>query len=189
MIPNSIYSSDNDHYHKNTQQITDMTPEITFTNAQISDLAFIVNVYNQTIPSRMVTADTNPITVDSKMAWFAAHNPQTRPLWLISYQGKACGWVSLSTFYGRPAYDSTVEISLYLHQDYRGKKIGQHTVKHLETFAKKNGIEAILCYIFGHNQPSLYLFEKMGYQKWGHLPNIAKLDDIKRDLIILGKNL
>lgn len=162
---------------------------ITFDNAELSDLPFIVEVYNQTISSKMVTADTSPISIDSRIEWFNAHNPQTRPLWIIKYYNQKCGWVSLSNFYGRPAYDKTVEISLYIHQDFRHKKIGQFTVLSLEDYAKNNGIETILSFVFGHNLPSLSLFKKMGYQEWGFLPGIALLDNIKRDLMIMGKTL
>lgn len=163
--------------------------DITFRDATRNDLAFIVGVYNQTIASRMVTADTEPVTIESRQQWFNDHNPNSRPLWLICYQGQPCGWVSLSTFYGRPAYNQTVEMSLYIHADFRGKGIGQHAITHIEQFSRQNSIETILCYIFAHNQPSIGLFDKMGYQKWGHLPRVAILDNHHRDLIILGKLL
>jgi len=169
--------------------MNNIADEITFADAKLADLPFIVDVYNQTIASRMVTADTSPITVNSRLAWFDAHDAKNRPLWLIKYNNQPCGWVSLSTFYGRPAYAKTVEISLYLHQNFRGKKIGQHAVVTIEKFARKNNITTILCYIFAHNQPSLALFEKLGYSRWGHLPDIAELDHIKRDLVILGKSI
>ncbi|OCG11760.1 hypothetical protein A9G09_10245 [Gilliamella sp. wkB292] len=162
---------------------------ITYRDATLADLPFIVDVYNSTIASRMVTADTKTVSVQSKVAWFEQHNPQNRPLWLIQYHNQPCGWVSLSSFYGRPAYNKTVEISLYIHQDFRGKQIGQDTVKHIEQFAQKIGITAIMSYIFGHNIPSLALFKKMQYQQWGLFPNIAELDGVQRDLIILGKRL
>lgn len=160
---------------------------ITYVNATLDDLPFIVEVYNSTIASRQVTADLQPVSVESRIAWFEQHNPQKRPLWLIKYQNQPCGWVSLSSFYGRPAYDKTVEISLYIHQDFRGKKIGQTVVREIESFAKQVGIDAILSYVFVHNVPSIKLFEKMHYQQWALLPNIAELDGIKRDLVILGK--
>ena len=160
---------------------------ITYVNATLDDLPFIVDVYNSTIASRQITADLQPVSVESRVAWFEQHNPQKRPLWLIKYQNQPCGWVSLSSFYGRPAYDKTVEISLYLHQDFRGKKIGQTTVAQIEAFAKQAGIDAILSYVFGHNIPSIKLFEKMHYQQWALLPKIAELDGVKRDLVILGK--
>lgn len=162
---------------------------ITYTDATLDDLPFIVEVYNSTIACRQVTADLQPVSVESRFAWFEQHNTQKRPLWLIKYQNQPCGWVSLSSFYGRPAYDKTVEISLYIHQDFRGKKIGQTTVAKMESFAKQAGIEAILSYIFGHNIASLNLFEKMHYNQWALLPKVAELDGVKRDLVILGKRL
>ena len=162
---------------------------ITYTDATLDDLPFIVAVYNSTIASRQVTADLQPVSVESRFTWFEQHNPQKRPLWLIKYHNQPCGWVSLSSFYGRPAYDKTVEISLYIHQDFRGKKIGQTTVAKMESFAKQAGIEAILSYIFGHNIASLNLFEKMHYKQWALLPKVAELDGVKRDLVILGKRL
>ncbi|MDF7667680.1 GNAT family N-acetyltransferase [Orbaceae bacterium ESL0727] len=162
---------------------------ITYHYASLQDLPFIVDVYNSTIASRMVTADIDPISVDSRLGWFNQHNPQTRPLWLIKSDQQPCGWISLSSFYGRPAYDKTVEISLYLHHDFRGKKIGQFMLNEIEKFAQTAGLETILSFIFGHNVPSMQLFTKMGYQQWGFLPQIAELDGVKRDLLILGKQL
>ncbi|MFQ0970759.1 N-acetyltransferase family protein [Gilliamella sp. BG1] len=162
---------------------------ITYHDATLEDLSFIVDVYNSTIAGRQVTADTVPVSVESRLEWFYQHNPNNRPLWLIKYQDKPCGWISLSSFYGRPAFYKTVEISLYLHQDFRGKKIGQFMVDKIEQFAKQAGIEAIFSYVFRHNLPSVNLFKKMQYQQWGLLPKIAELDNVQRDLVILGKRL
>ncbi|MCO6549606.1 MAG: N-acetyltransferase [Gilliamella sp.] len=162
---------------------------ITYHDATLEDLPFIVDVYNSTITGRQVTADTVPVSVESRLEWFYQHNPNNRPLWLIKYQDKPCGWISLSSFYGRPAFYKTVEISLYLHQDFRGKKIGQFMVDKIEQFAKQAGIEAIFSYVFRHNLPSVNLFKKMQYQQWGLLPKIAELDNVQRDLVILGKRL
>ncbi|QIQ22417.1 N-acetyltransferase [Zophobihabitans entericus] len=157
--------------------------------AVTGDLPFIVDVYNSTIAGRMVTADTTPVSVESRLDWFNQHQTAERPLWLIEYDGKPCGWVSLSSFYGRPAYNKTVEISLYIHSDFRGKRIAQTIVPQLESHAKSHKIETILCFIFGHNLPSLGLFSKLGYQQYGLLPEVAELDNIKRDLVILGKKI
>ncbi|OCG37907.1 MULTISPECIES: GNAT family N-acetyltransferase [unclassified Gilliamella] len=162
---------------------------ITYHDATLEDLSFIVDVYNSTIAGRQVTADTVSVSVESRLEWFYQHNPNNRPIWLIKYQDRPCGWISLSSFYGRPAFYKTVEISLYLHQDFRGKKIGQFMVDKIEQFAKQAGIEAIFCYVFRHNLPSVNLFKKMQYQQWGLLPKIAELDNVQRDLVILGKRL
>ncbi|OCG19676.1 GNAT family N-acetyltransferase [Gilliamella sp. WF3-4] len=162
---------------------------ITYQDATLTDLPFIVDVYNSTIAGRQVTADTEPVSVESRLDWFHQHNQHDRPIWLIKYQDQPCGWISLSSFYGRPAFYKTVEISLYLHQDFRGKKIGQFMVAEIEKFAQKTGIEAIFSYVFGHNLPSVNLFKKMQYEQWGFLPKIAELDNVQCDLLILGKRL
>ncbi|WP_027363865.1 GNAT family N-acetyltransferase [Desulfotruncus alcoholivorax] len=52
-------------------------------NACQNDLPAIVDIYNSTIPSRMVTADTSPVTVASKVAWFHEHEPEKRPIWVM----------------------------------------------------------------------------------------------------------
>jgi L-amino acid N-acyltransferase YncA len=51
------------------------------------------------------------------------------------------------------------------------------------------GINAIVGLIFGHNQPSLDLFERLGFERWGLLPRVARLDGVERDLAILGRHM
>lgn len=47
-----------------------------YRNAELSDLEKIVEIYNTTVASRMVTADTEPISVESRMQWFNEHSPE-----------------------------------------------------------------------------------------------------------------
>ncbi|MDY7049329.1 MAG: N-acetyltransferase, partial [Microcystis panniformis WG22] len=51
------------------------------------------------------------------------------------------------------------------------------------------GISNLICIIFAHNQASICLFEKFGFQRWGYLPQIAALDDFLADVVILGKKV
>lgn len=166
-----------------------MTKNLTFRFAALEDLPIIVDIYNSTIPSRMVTADTEPVTVEDRLEWFHEHNPEKRPLWVVEYDGEICGWVSLQSFYGRPAYHATAEISIYLHEKCRGKGIGKQVLSKVMEECPKLGIDTLLGFIFGHNEPSLRLFYNSGFEKWGHLPEVAELDGIKRDLLILGKKI
>ncbi|MFD0896983.1 GNAT family N-acetyltransferase [Loigolactobacillus binensis] len=163
--------------------------QVEFRRAVHTDLPFIVQVYNQTIAGRMVTADLVPVTVAQREPWFTEHQQRRRPLWLITVAGQPAGWLSLSDFYGRAAYQATVEISLYLDEKFRGQHVGQQSLAFVERQAPALGIHNILGFIFGQNLPSLNLFSKNGYQQWGKLPQVAQLDDQLRDLIILGKHI
>ncbi len=48
---------------------------------------------------------------------------------------------------------------------------------------------ALVGCIFGHNEPSLRLFEKLGFERWGFLPRIARVDEVERDLVIVGRHI
>jgi L-amino acid N-acyltransferase YncA len=157
-----------------------------FRYAKIHDLEAIVQIYNSTIASRMVTADTTPVTVESRIEWFNKHTTDKRPLWVMEENGQVRGWIAFHSFYGRPAYESTVEISIYLHEEIRGKGWGKKVLAFAVEEARKLNVKTLLGYIFAHNVPSLVLFEKFGFVEWAHLPNIAVLDGVERSLKILG---
>jgi L-amino acid N-acyltransferase YncA len=160
-----------------------------FRNATFNDLGVIVEIYNSTIPSRMVTADTEPVSVESRVEWFHKHEPLKRPLWIVEHESGVIGWVAFHSFYGRPAYASTAEISIYMHESARGKGFGKQILEYAILQSKDLGIKTLLGYIFSHNEPSLRLFRKFGFQQWGHFPNVAELDGIERSLTILGRRV
>ena len=162
---------------------------IEFIHAAINDLPKIVATYNSTVASRLVTADLEPVSVESKIEWFNAHSSNKRPLWLVLINGDYAGWMSFNSFYGRPAYDGTVEVSIYLEENARGKGLGKACLQKAFDVAPSLKIHSLLGFIFGHNQPSLNLFAQFDFEKWAHLPAVANMDGIMRDLIILGKKL
>ena len=174
--------------------------------ADPSDLPAIVAIYNSTVSSRLVTADTEPVSVESRRHWFAEHDPQRRPLWVVdgpadgtsdgasigtSADGarQIIGWLSYSNFYGRPAYSGTAELSIYLHEDARGKGLGRYFLGQAIAFAPQINVHTLLGFIFGHNTPSLSLFAAFDFVRWAELPKVATLDDIERDLIIVGRRV
>jgi L-amino acid N-acyltransferase YncA len=163
--------------------------DVKLRDATHDDLPRIVEIYNSTIPSRMVTADLVPVTVASKEAWFHEHNPINRPLWVVINQENICGWLSFQDFKKRHAYHQTIELSIYLDEQYRGQGLGRYLLAEAIDIAPSLGVETIIGLIFGHNLPSLKLFASFGFEKWGHLPEVAELDGVKRDLIMLGKRI
>ncbi len=160
-------------------------------DATTADLPAIVEIYNATIPGRMATADTEPITVASRLAWFEAHNPATRPLWVLVDEGSntVAAWLSFNSFYGRPAYNPTAELSLYVAESYRRRGLGRWLLQQAIGRAPGCELSNLLGFIWAHNGASLRLFEEFGFERWGHLPRVAILDGIERDLIIVGRRV
>ncbi|HSU49109.1 MAG TPA: GNAT family N-acetyltransferase [Segetibacter sp.] len=164
--------------------------QLIYRDATIDDLPHIVHIYNSTVASRIVTADTEPVSVESKVRWFNEHQANHRPLWMIETEnGQTIGWASFQSFYGRPAYNATVEISIYLDPTQRGKGLGKLVLQHCIEVAPGFGVKTLLGFIFAHNEPSLRLFYKQGFEDWGTFPNVANLDGVERTLKILGKRV
>jgi len=158
-------------------------------DASPADLPEIVAIYNSTIPSRMVTADLEPVSVESRRDWFAAHSPEHWPLWVIEQDGQPLGWLSFSKFHPRAAYAITAELSIYIDQRHRRRGLGKVLLERALAHAPQIGVANLIALIFTHNQPSVALFASHGFAEWGNLPRVCKLDGIERDVVILGRRV
>jgi phosphinothricin acetyltransferase len=157
--------------------------------ARRADLPAVVEIYNAAIPERLATADLEPVSEGSRLAWFAQHTVSHHPLWVWEEADRILGWLSLGSFYGRPAYDSTAEISAYVHPRARRRGIGSRLVGGALDAAPNLGLATLLAFVFGHNLPSRMLFERHGFEVWGRLPGVARLEGVERDLLIFGRRL
>ena len=157
--------------------------------ATAADLPAIVAIYNATIAGRMVTADLEPVTIEARRPWFDAHQVPSRPLFVLDDAGTVCAWLSFDTFYPRAAYDGTAMIAIYVAETHRRRGLGRRLLEEAIARAPRLGLHTLLGYIFGHNEPSLRLFESHGFTRWAHLPRVAVLDGIERDLIIVGRRV
>lgn len=159
-------------------------------HAQAADLPAIVAIYNDAIPGRTATADTEPVSVASREAWFAEFDPARRPLWVIDDDaGRVAAWLSVRSFYGRPAYARTAEIGVYTAPAAQRRGHARALLRHAVAAAPALGLATLLAFVFAHNLPSLALFDRAGFVRWGTLPGVAELDGVERDLAILGRRV
>ena len=159
--------------------------------AQAADLPRIVAIYNAAIPGRMATADTEPVSIAARETWFSEFDANRRPLWVFRHDpgGAVAGWLSLRSFYGRPAYNATVEIGVYINPADRRRGVARALLGHALAAAPGLRVKTILAFVFAHNAPSLALFAAVGFAGWGRLLGVAELDGVERDLLILGRRI
>ncbi len=154
------------------------------------DLPAIVAIYNSVIPGRMVTADLDPVTVEQRRPWLAAHQNPTRPIWVLTdASSTVVAWLSFDTFYARAAYDGTAMIAIYVAELQRGRGLGRSLLRTAIARAPSLQLHTLLGYIFAHNPASLHLFATEGFERWGHLPRVCVLDGVERDVIITGRRV
>jgi L-amino acid N-acyltransferase YncA len=160
-----------------------------------TDLPSIVEIYNAAIPTRLATADLEPISVESRRTWFRLHCDRY-PVWVITIGDRdiqsdqneqILGWLSLQMFYGRPAYHKTAEVSIYIDPSSQGNGIGKKLLGYAIAQCPSLNITKLVGFVFAHNAASRRLFERLGFTEWGFLPKVAELDGIDQSLVIFGK--
>ncbi len=151
------------------------------------DLPRILDIYNQVIARRTVTADLQPVTRADRQNWFDFHrNSSKYPLWVYEADNHVLGWCSYSPFYQRAAYDGAAEVSFYLDKAVQGKGIGKLCVGFLIEQMLAYRLHTLLAFVFGSNAQSLGLLHRMGFEIWGRLPQVADMQDHFEDLVMLG---
>jgi len=162
---------------------------MTIRDATEKDLPTIVAIYNAAIATRMSTAQLDPVSVEQRLPWFREHSAEHHPLWVAEADDCVAGWLSFHSFVTRCAYRGTAEISVYVHEDFRRRGVGRSLLERAIGWSTALEITALVGLIFGHNRPSLELFQRAGFERWGLLPRVARVEDIERDLVIVGRHI
>ncbi len=159
-------------------------------HATETDLPAIVDIYNASIPSRLATADLEPVSIESKRAWFNSHSPDDYPLLVHEIDGCVVAWVGFQPFYKRPAHRHTAEISFYISPPHQGKGLGKSLVREAEQVAASAGtIRTLIAYVYAHNIPSIALLTRCGFTEWGLLPDVSEMDGKEYSVTVLGKRI
>src|SRR5438093_7753839 len=166
---------------------TAATAEMKIRDAVKADLPAIIKIYNAAVATRIATAQLEPVTLEERRNWLKEHSPDRHPFWVLEIDGRIAGWLSLKPFAPRCAYRGTAEISVYVDEKFRRRGLARRLLEEAIARSPSLEINAIVGLIFGHNEPSLKLFEQLGFQRWGLLPGIARLEDMERDLIVMGR--
>jgi L-amino acid N-acyltransferase YncA len=145
--------------------------------ANISDLNSINDIYNQAVLSKFETADLTTTTNQERLNWFNNHNENKYPIFVYEFDFKILGWISVSPYrQGRDALRYTVEISYYIHKDYKRRGIGSKLIVHTINECKKMNYKSLFAIILDKNIASIKLLTKYGFVQWGHMPDVANFD-------------
>lgn len=164
--------------------------KITIRVATEKDWQDIVRIYNQAIEDRFCTAETEPISVDSRREWLLQHDGENYPIFVAEKGGVILGWCSLSPWRpGRKALRAAAEISYYIDRGYRGQGVGSQLMAHAVVEAGNFGFRNLFAILLDVNTSSIKLLELHGFIKWGHLPEIADIDGTICGHFIYGRKV
>lgn len=154
------------------------------------DVAAITEIYNQAIALQSATADITPVSESSRRSWLAEHPADKYPVFVAEQQGRIAGYTSLSPYRrGRMALRHTAEISYYVHEDFRGMGVGTGLIEHATNECPRLGLKTLFAILLDINSDSVRILEKFGFQKWGHLPDVADFDGVECGHLYFGRRV
>ena len=159
-------------------------------SATVSDLARIVEIYNQAITSGFATADTEVATLESRAPWFESHRNGTYPIYVETDGAVIRGWCSLSPYRpGRNALRFTAEISYYVDKHYHHLGIATRLIQHAIAECGRLRFKTLFAIVLDKNEASIELLKKLEFQIWGHMPKVADFDGQECVHVYLGKRV
>lgn len=147
---------------------------MTIRKAVLADLQDLMEIYNYEVTNGVATFDMEPKTLDERKEWFEAHTTSKYPLIVSEIGGKVAGYASLSKYRERAAYQTTVELSVYIGKDYRGQGVASALMKDiLELARQEESIHTIVSVITAGNEVSTRLHQKFGFEYCGTIPEVG----------------
>lgn len=140
--------------------------------ASEKDLSEILAIYNDAVLHTTATFDTEPRSMESQLEWFRKHK-SNHPVLVAEKDGIIIGWASLSPWSDRCAYDTTVEVSVYLEPNSRGMGIGAELLTTVTLEGSKSNNHTVLSRITSDNLASIRIHEKAGYKTIGIMKEVG----------------
>src|SRR4051812_6980568 len=152
--------------------------------ATLDDLEALTAIYNHYIVHSAITFDLHPFTAAGRRAWFADHadSGPHRLLVAADERGTCVGYSSSSRWRPKPAYDATVEVSVYCHPDARGRGCGTALYEALFAALEAEDVHTIVAGVSLPNPASLSLHERFGFRPVGIFHAVGRKFDTLWDV-------
>jgi phosphinothricin acetyltransferase len=121
--------------------------------ATTTDAEAIRTIYNAAVATPF-TFDLRPRSLEEQQAWLLERSGAHAAIVAVD-DDQVVGFASLSSYRDRPAYATTVEDSVYVHQDQRGRGVGRLLLDELLDLARNHGFHCVIARIVATNEPSI----------------------------------
>jgi phosphinothricin acetyltransferase len=131
------------------------------------DAEAIRAIYNVEVAESTVTFDMVPRALDEQVAWIDEHSGGHPAIVAVDGDGTVIGFGSLSPWRERPAYAGSVEDSVYVHRDHRGRGVGRLLLEELVRLGRDHGFHTVIARIVGGHEASIALHAVCGFDQVG----------------------
>ncbi len=146
---------------------------ITIRSAEESDLPGILAIYNNIILHTTAVFEYKPHTPEMRALWYASRIKEGWPVFVAAENDRIAGFSSIGPFRAWAAYKYSVENSVYVAEDMRGKGIGKLLLHPLIETAGKKNMHAVIASIEATNHTSLHLHRSFGFEEVAHFKEVG----------------
>ena len=150
----------------------------------------ILDIFNEAIANSTALYDYRPRQPESMVGWFATKRAGGFPvIGVEDADGTLMGFASYGTFRAWPAFKYSVEHSIYVHQDHRGKGLGRKLLEAIVARAEEQGVHVLVGAIDLSNSASIELHKRLGFEHCGTIKQAAFKFGRWLDLAFMQKTL
>ena len=139
-----------------------------------NDIFACLAIYNYEVINGVATLDLEPRTLEEWHEWYNAHSDEHHPILVGTIDDVVVGYASLSPYRLKDAFKSTVELSIYIHQDYRGQGVATQLMERILEMAKEDTmLHNVVSVITAGNEESTKLHNRFGFTYCGLTPEVG----------------
>jgi L-amino acid N-acyltransferase len=166
-----------------------MSAAFTIGEAGEDDLPGLLAIYNDVIATSTAVYSDVPVTLEDRRQWWRARVAQGYPVLVARDGAGVAGFASFGDFRSWPGYRYTVEHSVHVRQDGRGRGAGSLLVQALFPRAAALGKHVMIAGVDADNAASIRFHARLGFQACGHLREVGRKFDRWLDLVFLQRRL
>ncbi|WP_226455641.1 GNAT family N-acetyltransferase [Pseudomonas sp. AF03-9] len=138
-----------------------------------SDLPAIRDIYNDAVLNTTAIWNEHPVDLANRQAWLNARQAQRYPILVSVENGEVTGYASFGDWRPFEGFRYSVEHSVYVRNDQRGKGLGPLLMQALIERARSAGKHVMVAAIESGNQASIRLHERLGFVTTGQMPQVG----------------
>ena len=157
-------------------------------HATVADAEALRAIYNHEVENTTHTFDLVPRSLSQQRDWIRDREGALGVI-VADLDGAVAGFASLSPYRDRPAYNTSVEDSIYVSRHHRGLGIGKSLLEELISLAQSRGVHTILAHIAGGHEPSIALHRACGFEITGTQREVGRKLGRWLDVVVMQRML
>ena len=146
---------------------------VTVRDAVDEDVPGILAIYNDVIATSTAVYRDDPASLDDRQQWLNARRAQSYPILVAAGDSAIVGFASYGDFRAWPGYRFSVEHTVHIHADERGRGVGTMLMQALIQRAIEQHKHVMIGGVDADNEPSLRFHERLGFVRAAHLRQVG----------------